>query len=210
MQSVLGYAALLLGPDRGALTPDQREDLREMQRGAERAMFLIDQMLDLSQIEEGGLLLSIEPVELASIVEVVRQEIAPRIAERELTLQVEVPATLPPVAADPDRARQILRNLADNAVKFTEKGTIAITATEIGDGVELVIRDTGIGIAPDALERIFEAFHQGDGSMTRRFGGAGLGLTVAQQVANLMGSSIGVESPPDGGSTFTVRFPKHP
>jgi PAS domain S-box-containing protein len=210
MQSVLGYAALLLGSDRGALTADQREDLTEIQRGADRAMFLIDQMLDLSQIEEGGLLLSIEPVDLASIVDAVRQEIAPRAAERGLALHVDLPAALPRVAADPARARQILRNLADNAVKFTEDGSIAITAAETGDRVNVVIRDTGIGIAPEALERIFEVFQQGDDSMARRFGGAGLGLALAQQLAALMGAGIRVQSLPDGGSTFTVHFQKHP
>jgi len=113
---------------------------------------------------------------------------------------------LPAVAGDPLRLRQVLLNLAGNAVKFTEAGEVRVSARAAGDGVEVAVADTGIGIAAEALPGIFDEFRQADADTNRRYGGSGLGLAISKRLAELHGG-ISVESEPDVGSTFTVRLP---
>jgi signal transduction histidine kinase len=120
------------------------------------------------------------------------------------------PAFPSAVQGDPSRLRQVLTNLVGNAIKFTERGEVAIVVRVVDDaehevGLELAVRDTGIGIAPDRLDAIFESFTQADGSSTRRHGGTGLGLTISRQLVALMGGAIAVESAIGQGSTFVVR-----
>jgi two-component system sensor histidine kinase/response regulator len=207
LQAVLGYAdLLLLGPE-ASLTPEQREDLSYIHSGASRMVELIEHLLDLSRMEAGRLELAAEPVDLAEIIEQVRQDVAPQAAAKALAVQIDAPASLPPALGDPDRLRQILLNLAGNAVKFTEQGTVCIRAREAGDGISLAVIDTGIGISPEALPYIFEEFRQVDGSLTRRYGGAGLGLAIARRLAEQMGGNLTVVSTPGSGSTFTLRMP---
>jgi PAS domain S-box-containing protein len=207
MQSVLGYAALLLGGYRGSLTPEQVEDIGYIQLGANRMMTLVEQMLDLSRMEADQLQLAAEPVDLTEIVEQVRRDIAPQAAVKSLDLRIDLPPSLPLVIGDPDRLRQIVFNLVDNAVKFTERGAVRISACPTEQGVEIVVRDTGIGIAADALDHIFEEFRQVDSSSSRPYGGAGLGLAISHKLAELMGGSISVVSAPQVGSTFTLHLP---
>jgi signal transduction histidine kinase len=207
MQSVLGYAALLLGGYRGPLTPEQVEDIGYIQLGANRMMTLVEQMLDLSRMEADQLQLAAEPVDLTEIVEQVRRDIAPQAAVKSLDLRIDLPPSLPLVIGDPDRLRQIVFNLVDNAVKFTERGAVRISACPTEQEVEIVVRDTGIGIAADALDHIFEEFRQVDSSSSRPYGGAGLGLAISHKLAELMGGSISAVSAPQVGSTFTLHLP---
>ena len=207
MQSVLGYAALLLGGHRGTLTPEQAEDIGYIQLGADRMMALVEQMLDLSQLEAGQLQLVAEPVDLVEIIEHVRQEVGPQTAAKSLDLCIELPPSLPLVIGDPDRLRQIVLNLVDNAVKFTEVGEVRVTAYATERRVEVAVCDTGIGITEEVMPLIFEEFLQVDSGMTRPYGGAGLGLAIARKLAEQMGGSIGVVSAPEVGSTFTLRLP---
>ena len=207
LQAVLGYTDLLLLDGAASLAREQIEDLEHIRAGARRMMTLIDQLLDLSRMEAGRLELAAEPVDLAEIIEQVRQDIAPQIAAQGLALTIDLPASLPPALGDPERIRQILLNLAGNAVKFTEEGAVRITACRAGDGVEVAVRDTGIGISAEALPSIFEEFRQVDGNLTRRYGGAGLGLAIARKLAQQMGGDIRVVSSPGAGSTFTLRLP---
>ncbi|MDQ2654384.1 MAG: PAS domain S-box protein, partial [Chloroflexota bacterium] len=201
LQAVLGYAdLLLLGPE-GSLTPEQTADLGSIRDGAVRMMRLVDDLLDLSRMEVGQLELAMEPVDLAVTIAQVRQDIAPQAAARGLDLVIALPPALPPVRGDASRLRQILLNLAANAVKFTEAGTIQITARAAGEEIQIDVRDTGIGIDAADLPSIFEEFHQVDNSMTRRHGGAGLGLAIAQRLAQQMGGSITVASTAGAGST---------
>jgi PAS domain S-box-containing protein len=207
MQSVLGYAALLLGGYRGPLTPEQAEDIGYIQLGAKRMVTLVEQMLDLSRMEADQLQLAAEPVDLAEIVEQVRRDVAPQAAVKSLDLRIDLLPSLPLVIGDPDRLRQIVLNLVDNAVKFTERGAVHITACPTDDGVDVVVIDTGIGIAADALDHIFQEFRQVDSSTSRPYGGAGLGLAIAHKLAEQMGGSITVVSAPQAGSTFTLHLP---
>jgi signal transduction histidine kinase len=204
MQSVLGYAALLRSGHRGPLTLEQVEDISYIQLGADRMMTLIEQMLDLSQLEAGQLELAVESVDLTGIIEQVRQDFALQAADKSLDLRITQPSSLPPAQGDPGRVHQILRNLIDNALKFTEAGTVCVSARTTGGGVAMTVSDTGIGIAAESLPHIFEAFRQVDGSMTRHYGGAGLGLAIAHKLAEQMGGHITVESQDGVGSTFTL------
>ena len=207
MQLVLGYAALLLGGHRGPLTPEQVEDIGYIQLGADRMLTLVEQMLELSQLDAGQMQLATEPVDLAEIIEEVRRDVAPQVKAKALDLSVDLPPSLPVVIGDPDRLRQIVLILVDNAVKFTEEGSVRVTARSTEQGIAVAVRDTGLGIAEEAFPLIFEEFRQVDSGMTRSYGGAGLGLALARKLAEQMGGSISVVSAPQAGSTFTLHLP---
>ena len=170
-------------------------------------MTLVEQMLDLSQLEAGQLRLAAEPVDLPEIIEELRQDVAPRMAAQGLELQIELAPSLPPALGDARRLRQIVRNLVDNAVKFTETGSVRITACATKNGVDIAVRDTGIGMNEEAMRYVFEAFRQLDSGTSRPYGGAGLGLAIARQLAEQMDGSISVVSTPQVGSTFTLHLP---
>jgi PAS domain S-box-containing protein len=208
LQAVLGYADFLLSQDGGSLTPEQREDIGYIRNGANRMVQLIEQLLDLSRMDAGRLELRSEPVDVRQIMEAVRQDIAPQAETRGLRLTVSVPSRMARALGDPDRVRQIVLNLAGNAVKFTEAGEIQIRARSRGEWVEISVQDTGIGISPDELAHVFEEFRQVGSKLSRRHGGSGLGLAISQRLANQMEGAITVESTPGEGSTFTLRLPK--
>ncbi|MDQ2651647.1 MAG: PAS domain S-box protein [Chloroflexota bacterium] len=207
LQAVLGYTELLLANAASKLTVEERNDLRYIQQGGLRMLNLINQLLDLSRIEAGRLEVAHKPVDLAEIVELVRQDVAPQASQKGLALRIDLPASLPPVVGDPERLRQILLNLVGNAVKFTDAGLVTIRATVQDVVVAITVTDTGIGIPPEDLPQIFEAFRQADNTLARRHGGAGLGLAIAQRLAELMEGEITVESRQEEGSTFTLVMP---
>jgi PAS domain S-box-containing protein len=207
LQAVLGYADFLLSGRQGQLSQEQIEDISYIHLGASRMVHLIEQMLDLSRMEAGRLDLKQEPVDLRQVMELVRQDIAPQAEAKGINLILTSPDQLPKVLGDSERFRQILLNLAGNAVKFTETGEIEITASARSGWVEVEVRDTGIGIAPSDVAHIFEEFRQVDSTLSRRHGGAGLGLAIAKRLAEQMGGTITVESTPGQGSTFTLRLP---
>jgi two-component system, sensor histidine kinase and response regulator len=207
LQAVLGYADFLLSQRSGALSAEQREDIGFIHQGASRMVYLIEQLLDLSRMEAGRLDLKREPVDVRRVMETVRQDVAPQAEAKGLTLTLALPGRLPRVVGDAERVRQIVLNLAGNAVKFTQAGEIQITARARPSWLEIAVRDTGVGIAPDDLEQIFEEFRQVDGKLSRRHGGAGLGLAIARRLAEQMGGTIAVQSTLGQGSTFTLRLP---
>ncbi len=207
LTAIMGYAELMLGAKLG---PDEEADAAQIVRSARHLLALVDDLLDLSRIEAGRLELAPEAVDLAGVVERVAAEVAPLAAAKGLSLAVETPAGLPRARADPVRLRQLLLNLAGNAVKFTERGSVTVTARAAAGGVEVAVADTGIGIAPAALAHVFDEFRQADSSTTRRYGGSGLGLAIAHRLARMHGGAIAVESAPGVGSTFTVWLPSQP
>jgi PAS domain S-box-containing protein len=210
LQAVLGYTDLLLLGEEDILGPEQREDLGHIHGGALRMMTLIDQLLDLSRLEAGRMDVMQELVDLPEVIEQVRQDIAPQAGAKGLALSIDLPRVLPLVLGDAGRLRQVLLNLASNAVKFTHQGEVCISARPNGDGVAIAVRDTGIGITAEAIPMVFEEFRQVDGSMTRRYGGAGLGLAIAKRLVEQMGGGIAVESQTEQGSTFTVHLRAEP
>jgi signal transduction histidine kinase len=210
LQAVLGYADFLLRGAEGALTANQVEDIGAIRQGAGRMVALIDQLLDLSRMEAGRLQLAAEPVVLETILDQVRQDVAPHLIAKALAFAIHLPPALPPVRGDALRVRQILLNLVGNAVKFTEAGAVAISAHRAAGGVTVLVRDTGIGISTEALPHIFEEFRQVDSRPTRRYGGAGLGLAIAKKLAEQMGGRLSVASTLGAGSTFALWLPVAP
>jgi PAS domain S-box-containing protein len=208
LQAVLGYSEFLLIAPKGSLTDEQRADIGYIHQAGNRMIALVNQLLDLSRLEAAGFDLATEPIDLNKVIEAVRQDIAPQAGAKGLTVQIAVPEALPPLTGDAERVRQILLNLAGNAMKFTQRGGIQITATAtITGGVEVAVIDTGMGITAEAILHIFDAFHQVDSRLSRRHGGSGLGLAIAWKLAQQMGGSISVSSEPDVGSTFTLHLP---
>jgi signal transduction histidine kinase len=206
LQAILGYAEFLLDNSSSILNEEQRADLGYIQLGGRRMLTIINDLLDLARIEADGLVLRRESIDLTHVVEQVRQDVQPQAAQRGLDLQVRLPEHLPPLQGDGERLRQILLNLAGNAVKFTDAGSVEIAVAVDGEQVAVHVRDTGYGIPPEALAQIFEAYHQADHG-PRHQRGAGLGLAIAQRLAVLMQGQITVDSTPGVGSTFTLYVP---
>jgi signal transduction histidine kinase/DNA-binding response OmpR family regulator/HPt (histidine-containing phosphotransfer) domain-containing protein len=211
MNGVLGMTDLLLGTN---LTEKQRQFAETIRNSGEALLAIINDILDFSKIEAGKIELEKIPFDLHELACEAAELFANSAHHKGLELLVSIHPDVPrTVIGDPARLRQVVLNLTSNAVKFTDQGEIAISV-EIADKgrdsllARFTVRDTGIGIKPEALEKIFEGFAQADGSMTRRYGGTGLGLTIVRQLAGLMGGATHVESTPDVGScfSFTARL----
>ena len=219
MNAVIGFGELLATTD---LDERQRGYVSTMQRAGDRLLGLIDDILDFSKVEAGRIELDEAPVTVRSLVREVLEAAAPRANAGSVELAYTFAPGVPErVVADEKRLHQILTNLVSNAVKFTASGTVDVSVrptdlppdAEPVEGavwVEVAVRDSGIGIAPDRQESIFEPFVQADASMTRAYGGTGLGLAITRRFVELMGGLISVESREGTGSTFRVVLPLQP
>jgi len=201
MNAILGMTELALEE---AVGPEQRLSLSTVKSAAENLLVIIDDLLDFAKIEAGKVELAKEPFSLRQVVRDCVRALAVRAHRKGLDLICDVAAEVPdPMEGDSVRLRQVLVNLVGNAIKFTERGEIALTVALAAPGVSFSVRDTGIGIARDKQRAIFEAFEQADGATARRYGGTGLGLSIATRLAQMMGGKIDVESEPGLGSTFS-------
>ena len=210
LHSIISYGALILeGFLDGELTAEQEEHIQFMVRRAEDLSRLVDDMLDLSKIEADRIEVKPESLELGACLNEVVSQLKPLANNKELYLHLEIEEGLPMAIADSQRVCQVAINLVSNALKFTEKGGVTIRCSLIKDEdmLRVSVSDTGIGISPATLGYIFEAFRQADGSTTRRFGGTGLGLTIAKKLIELQGGEMAVESMPGEGSTFSFTLP---
>jgi signal transduction histidine kinase/CheY-like chemotaxis protein len=213
MNGVIGMTGLLLETE---LTAEQRELAQTVRTSAEALLTVINDILDFSKIEAGKFDLETTDFELTTAIEDSVELLARAAQQKSLELTCLVDETLPTVVGgDPTRLRQVLVNLVGNAVKFTQRGEVAVRVEPCGRHddrivVRCSVRDTGIGIAPDALARLFQPFSQADGSTTRQYGGTGLGLAICKRLVELMGGEIGVESTPGAGSTFWFTVPLEP
>jgi CheY-like chemotaxis protein len=193
-----------------SLTPEQTTYAKAVKTSGETLLSLIEEILDFSKIEAGRLDLAARAFDLPTLVEETVELIAPRAQAKELEIACYVEDRLPrQVLGDPARLRQVLLNLAGNAVKFTDKGGIWLTVERGSDANDIVfsVRDTGIGIAPAEQERIFLEFEQADSGAARKFVGTGLGLAITRRILERMGGRIGVESVPGTGATFQAIVP---
>jgi signal transduction histidine kinase/CheY-like chemotaxis protein len=207
MNGVLGMLGLLRDT---RLAPEQREYVELLGRSAQSLLALLNDLLDLSKIEAGRLSLEAIPLDLGQVIEDVCGPMAVSAAEKGIELAVRYAPDAPrALRGDPVRLRQVLANLVSNAVKFTSQGHVlidvqarAVRAHEVD--LEITVQDTGIGIAQDRLELVFERFEQAEDSTARRFGGTGLGLAIVREIAQLMGGGVSVRSAPGAGSRFTL------
>jgi two-component system sensor histidine kinase/response regulator len=204
MNGILGMASLMR---RAGVTPQQKEQLDKIDTAADHLLGIINDILDLSKIEAGKFVLEEAPVVIGSLVGNVRSILAERAREKGLMLQLETEVLPQGLVGDPTRLQQALLNYATNAIKFTEQGTVTIRALVLADAADSAllrfeVADTGIGIPPEALSRLFSAFEQADNSTTRKYGGTGLGLAITRHLAHLMGGEVGAESTPGAGSLF--------
>lgn len=207
MNGVLGMSGLLLDTK---LTPEQRTYARAVRQSGESLLDIINDILDFSKIESGAMTLEETVFEPQSLIESVAELLSPRADEKGIEICAYAhPRAVTRVLGDEGRVRQILINLAGNAVKFTDAGGVKITVAPEADGkfLRFDVTDTGVGISKDAQSRIFEVFVQADNSLARKYGGTGLGLAISRKVVAAMGGEIGLDSAPGKGSRFWFTIP---
>jgi len=225
LNAVMGYTEMVMGGVYGELNPTQKDRLQRVYSNAQHLLDLINDILDLAKIESGRLTLNPEPIAVQPLLETALSHITPLAEAKRLRLEASYAPELPTVNADTIRLRQIMINLLSNAVKFTREGGITVTASllavpdaSLPEGIQLPngqwvcvrVTDTGIGIARENFEMIFDAFRQVDGSAVREYPGTGLGLSITRHLVELHGGKLWLESEVGRGSTFSVAFPALP
>ena len=210
LNAIIGLTEMMITNAGRLGTEKALEPLQRVRRAGQHLLSLINEVLDLSKIEAGKLELSPESVKVAPLIDEVIGTAGQLAEQNKNRVIVEVPDGLAPVTADPMRLRQILLNLLSNACKFTKEGEVALRVRPVADGrdwIEFAISDTGIGMTPEQLGKLFKEFSQADSLTARRYGGTGLGLAITRKLASLMGGDVTVTSEPAKGSVFTLRLP---
>ena len=207
LNSIIGFTGILLQGLAGPLNDEQRKQLGMVQASGRHLLALVSDVLDLSKIEAGQLAIASEPFSLAEAIEQVARAVRPQLERRGLALSLDVAPGVAGMVGDRRRVEQILMNLLSNAIKFTDEGGVTVRATCVDGQAHIEVTDTGIGIEPRDLERLFRPFSQVDTGLARKHEGTGLGLSICRQLTALMGGTIGVESQPRRGTTFRVALP---
>ncbi|MFP4121679.1 PAS domain S-box protein [Coleofasciculus sp.] len=214
LNAILGLAEALQEEVYGSLTPKQRKSLATIEQSGKHLLDLINDILDLSKIESGKMSLSVSLVSVDSLCESSLTFIKQQAQQKNIRLDYHIAPGLSEIEVDERRIRQVLVNLLSNAVKFTPDGgqvSLQVTTDPDGEQLQLSVTDTGIGIAPENLNKLFKPFVQLDSSLSRRYGGTGLGLALVRRIVELQGGSIALDSEVGKGSCFTVNLPrKHP
>ena len=211
LNAIIGLTEMLQEDAVDLKREDALEPLERVLRAAKHLLALINDILDLSKVEAGKMDIHLESFGIAALVDDVVQTLGPMAEKSGNALAVSCAADIGTMRADQTRLRQVLLNLGSNANKFTERGTVTISAKRVTvedrEWVTIAVADTGIGLTPEQVGRLFQEFVQADASTTRKFGGTGLGLAISRRFCQLMGGDIAVESEPGRGSTFTIRLP---
>ena len=209
---ILGYVEMLREGTDGELSDGQRALVATIERYSLQQLALVTDVLDFSRLASGKVALHVECFELRALIDEIVGCATPRAAANGVRLVTDVAADLPSLETDRLKLQEVLRNLVDNALKFTAAGAVIVTARHVNDGTQVAIevRDTGVGIAPEDVPHVFEPFYQVGRSSTRTTGGVGLGLSIAYQLITLLGGEIAVTSTLGAGSTFRVLVPARP
>jgi len=212
LNSIIGFSRVIMKGIDGPVTELQTQDLSAIYNAGQHLLNMINDILDISKIEAGKMELAFEDVDLTQVIESVLSTARGLVKDKPVELRTEIPAGLPIIHADPTRIRQIMLNLLSNAAKFTDEGSITVTVRQqTGAGgrpeISIGVTDTGVGIAPEDQQDLFEPFTQVDGSPTRKTGGTGLGLSITRLLVDLHDGEINVESAPGKGSTFYFTLP---
>ncbi len=210
LNGIIGLAESLLDGVTGALPEPTRRNLSMIAGSGRRLAHLVDDILDFSKLKNHQIELNIQAVSLREVADIVLTLMAPLVKGKEVELINRIPDTLPEVAGDENRLQQVLHNLVGNAVKFTDHGSVTVSASRDGEQVELRVTDTGIGIPADQLEKVFEGFEQADASSARQYGGTGLGLTITRQLVELHGGEVHLRpaETEQGGTEAVLRLPR--
>lgn len=212
LNSIIGFSRVIIKGIDGPISDLQRQDLTAIYNSGQHLLGLINDVLDVAKIEAGKMDLAFEETNVAEIITSVMSTASGLVKDKPITLSQRIPDDLPAARADPIRVRQVLLNLLSNAAKFTEKGEIVVEAVVTGEAsgareLRVSVTDTGPGIAAEDQVKLFQAFSQVDDSPTRKTGGSGLGLAISQQLVQLHGGRMGVQSAPGQGSTFFFTLP---
>jgi signal transduction histidine kinase len=210
LNAILGYTELIQDNIYGPVPDKIREILDRVQSNGRHLLGLINDVLDLSKIEAGQLTLSVSEYSIKEVVNTVVTATGSLAAEKKLALKTVISDNLPSAKGDERRITQALLNLVGNAIKFTEKGEVAVQAAAANGAFHVAVTDTGPGIQLEDQNRIFEEFQQVDSSSTRKKGGTGLGLSISKKIIELHGGRLWVESEPGKGSTFRFTLPLQP
>ena len=214
LNAIIGYAMLLQEDAQDAGATEAVSDLDRILRAARHLLMLINDILDLSKIEAGKDEVDYSPVNVRTLIEETMVAIGPRAATTDVRFEMVLPDEDVYMQTDNLKVRQCLVNLLSNAFKFTEHGHVKLNVelknSEFGPVVQFCVEDTGIGISPEKVEKLFDAFVQADTTTTQNFGGTGLGLTITRKLASLLGGKLTVESEKDRGSVFTLTIPQEP
>jgi PAS domain S-box-containing protein len=214
LNAIIGYSEILR-EDAEAEPPSTArdgliDDLGKIGGSGKHLLALIDDILDFSKIEAGRMELHYEEVDVSRVLEQVGQTVMPLAGKRGNLYMLERPEGLPALRTDSVRLRQCLLNLLSNACKFTQDGRVRLEVAFDSVSMRFRVSDTGIGMTPEQLTRLFQDFVQADASTTRRYGGTGLGLSITRKLCQLLGGDVSVESEPGVGSAFTIRLPLAP
>jgi signal transduction histidine kinase len=208
LTKIKGFSELLAAGDLGPLTDDQAQALQVMGRGVAELERLVGDLIQFATGARGEMTLRLAPVAVGAVIDLVAESARERAARRGIVLSTYVPADLPRATADAERLRWVLNQLVDNAIKFTPAGGhVTVSAGAVGSSVRCSVADTGAGIAAEKLPELFEAFHQLDGSSTRRQGGTGLGLAMVKMIVEAHDSRVAVETTVGEGSRFSFDLP---
>lgn len=210
LNGIIGFSEFLVDEKAGPITPLQREYLDDVLDCGKHLLRLINDVLDLAKVEAGKMDLHPEEFSLSGTIEEVSSVVGSMIRQKQIAYHARVEKGTDPVRLDQQKLRQILYNLLSNAAKFTpDRGRVEVHASPAGDGrIRIAVVDTGIGIRPEDIPRLFVEFQQLDAGTERRYPGSGLGLALTRRLTELMGGTIAVESAPGRGSTFTVSLPR--
>jgi signal transduction histidine kinase len=210
LNSIIGFTGILVQEMPGPVNPEQRKQLKMIQNSARHLLALINDVLDISKIEAGELDLSYTSFDLSSSIREIVDLIRPMAEKKNLAVVVHLPEEPVQVNLDKRRLEQIVLNLVNNAVKFTETGSVDISLVCRGENCSLSVEDTGIGIPPASINMLFNPFQQLDSGLNRKHEGTGLGLSICRKLIEMMNGTIGVESKPGSGSVFSICFNKNP